>query len=198
MTGRVSAALLVAALMVTGCSTDGGPRASGEPTGSSSRSAEPDREAGSDGQSEDSAQAVGKRAGEQGGGPGRVQTAVLAQLDGSNRGRCVDVAGGRDVRSGGFAAGPFDEARVAYRDAPGDARTVRLYFIPEHPGSMPGVTVTGRLVHGNNTFREVQRGSSTAEQFHFYDVDVTVPVAGRWQIRADAGPDSGCWSVRLG
>lgn len=127
-------------------------------------------------------------------GPDRQQTDVLDRLPGSTDGACVSVGGGRDVRSGGLAAGPFDDAR---RTARGDVSTVRLYFIPEHSRSMPGVRVTGTNEQNGATFRRSQGEVADADQFRFYDVQVPA-TSGTWQIRASAGRDSGCWTVDLG
>lgn len=123
---------------------------------------------------------------------GRVQTDVLARLPGSPGKACVAVGTARDVRSGGFGAGPFDDARASAGS--GD---LRLYFIPEHAKSLPGVVVTGRNAATGETFRQRQRIAADADQFHFYDLQLPAST-GTWQIRAISGVDSGCWTVDLG
>jgi hypothetical protein len=123
---------------------------------------------------------------------------VLDAVGGSPRGDCVEVGEARDVRSGGLAAGPFDEARAGFRDTAGDARTVRLYVIPQHTRATPGIVVRGQRDDGALTFRAVEANVSHADRFEFYDLDITVPSAGRWRLRASAGADSGCWTVVLG
>lgn len=125
---------------------------------------------------------------------GRRQTDVLERLPGSPGSGCVAVGSARDVRSGGFAAGPFDTASSEVR---GKASTFRLYFIPEHSKTMPGVVVSGRNTQTGATFERRQRDVADAEQFRFYDLQLPAS-SGTWRITATAGPDAGCWTVALG
>lgn len=127
-------------------------------------------------------------------GSGRLQTDVLTRLPGSPGFACVAVGTARDVRSGGFGAGPFDTARS---QAEADAKTVRLYFIPEHSKQMPGVVVSARNAETGATFEKRQRNVADADQFRFYDLELPA-TSGTWQIKAQAGPDTGCWTVDLG
>ena len=126
------------------------------------------------------------------------QADVLDRLPGGGGPGCVQVGTARDVRSGGFAAGPFDTASAGVRPAEdGNASTVRLYFIPEHARSMPGVVVAGRDLGSGATFERHQRTVAKAERFRFYDLELPV-TTGTWRITASAGPDVGCWTVALG
>ncbi len=181
-TAAASAALTVAALTLGGCSgnDDVGPDA-GPEAGGATPIADPGETTGA-GTS---------------GTPGSQQQ-VLAGIDGERRGGCVDTGEARDVRSGGLAAGPFDEVRAGWDAGSGTSRTVPFYLIPEHPGAMDGVVLTGRLVEGSQRFREKHRRTSRVEGFDFYDLDLTLPAAGTWRLRATAGRDVGCWTVEVG
>ena len=124
------------------------------------------------------------------------QLSVLRNLPGSTGPGCVDAGSARDVASGGFAAGPFDAARRGYRAAVLADRAVRLYFVPVHSSAMPGLQldVTDR---SGTSFTVTQKHWADADEFRFYDTQVTVPHRGVWQLRATAGADSGCWLVRI-
>ncbi len=121
------------------------------------------------------------------------QSVVFTRLPGNTSGACLPVAGRRDVRSGGFVTGPFDDARKSYGKArPGFTRNqVRLYFVPLHSKPMNGVTVTA--TSGSTTVTKTQKTVADAEQWKFYDVILTLPKGGSWTIRAEAGQDSGCF-----
>ena len=121
------------------------------------------------------------------------QSVVFTRLPGNTSGVCLPVAGRRDVRSGGFVTGPFDDARKSYgKVRPGFTRDqVRLYFVPLHSKPMNGVTVTA--TSGSTTVTKTQKTVADAEQWKFYDVILTLPKGGSWTIRAEAGQDSGCF-----
>lgn len=130
-------------------------------------------------------------------GPEKRQDDVLRGVDGSAKQACVDVDGLRDVRSGGFAAGPFDTAREEFRDKYGEKRSVRLYLVPAHAAKMPGVVVQAVERDSGARVRLRQDDVADAEEFRFYDVVVDLPSGGTWELRATAGPDRGCWVVEL-
>lgn len=121
------------------------------------------------------------------------QSVVFTRLPGNTSGTCLSVAGRRDVRSGGFVTGPFDDARKSFgKVRPGFTRNqVRLYFVPLHSKPMNGVTVTA--TSGSTTVSKTQKIVADAEQWKFYDVILTLPKGGSWTIRARAGQDSGCF-----
>lgn len=132
-------------------------------------------------------------------GPGRKQTDVLKKLPGSASKGCVVVGDRRDVRSGTMAAGPFDDIRRAYDGKTSQLtdRYVRLYIIPESSAKMPGVHV--KMVH-KATGQTVELDDdhvADAEEWKIYDIETALPTAGVWVIRAQAGPDSGCWEFDL-
>ncbi|WP_205471499.1 hypothetical protein [Nocardioides sp. SYSU D00038] len=126
-------------------------------------------------------------------GAGGEQTDVLEALEGDARPGCVPVRAARDVRSGGFGAGPFDDLRRTFR--PG--RAARLYLVPQHSEEMPGVVLTARHTGSGATVEVAEDHVSDADQFLFYDVELRLPRAGTWELRAAAGPDRGCWRVTL-
>jgi hypothetical protein len=130
------------------------------------------------------------------------QSGVLARLPGSDSGQCVSVGDRRDVRSGGIAAGPFDTAREGYGTSiqPGlSRRTVRLYWIPEHSESMPGLTVRMQRLQPDpgsaQTIR--QQDWADADQWRFYDTNLEFPSAGTYRLRVTAGQDSGCFDLTM-
>jgi hypothetical protein len=130
------------------------------------------------------------------------QSGVLARLPGNASGRCISVGDRRDVRSGGIAAGPFDTAREGYGTSvqPGmSPRTVRLYWIPEHSASMPGLTVRmQRLQPTRGTEQTIRKNDwADADQWRFYDTNLEFPSAGTWRLRVTAGQDSGCFDLTM-
>ena len=131
-------------------------------------------------------------------GRDRDQEDVLVRLPGGDGSQCRDTDAHRDVRSGGFAAGPFDTVREEHSARYGDDRTVRLYLVPEHADEMAGVQVRATSRRGAAPVEVVQEEYADAEQFRFYDVDLPLAASGVWTIRAVSGPDRGCWVVDLG
>lgn len=124
------------------------------------------------------------------------QTDVFERLPGTEKSACVNVDDGRDVRSGGFVGGPFDEASASYGSArPGYApREVRLYWIPLHAASMPKVTITGTGPGGKKAAVKRVTKADT-EEWRFYDTTIRLPSAGEWKFNVRAGGDSGCFIV---
>ncbi len=124
------------------------------------------------------------------------QGSVLHNLPGSTGAGCVTVGDERDVAAGGFAAGPFDAARRGYRSANLARRDVRLYFVPVHSATMPGLTL--KVSDGAGAaFTLTQKRWADADEFRFYDTQVAFPHRGLWRIDAVAGTDAGCWLVRI-
>jgi hypothetical protein len=106
------------------------------------------------------------------------------------------------VRSGGIAAGPFDTAREGYGRSiqPGmSPRTVRLYWIPEHSATMPGLTVRMQRVQPDPGAAQTIRQNdwADADQWRFYDTNLEFPSAGTWRLRVTAGQDSGCFDLTM-
>lgn len=128
-------------------------------------------------------------------GPGGGQEAVLVNLPGPTTQRCIAVGNRRDVRSGDMAAGPFDDARKAFKAGSPETQKVRLYFIPAHSRKMPGITVTLTHQRTGKVVRVRQKRWADADEFRFYDVETGLPRGGEWRVEAVAGRDRGCWSV---
>lgn len=131
------------------------------------------------------------------GGPG--QTAVLNQLSGNRDGACVDTDGLRNARSGGIAAGPFDEVESSFGvKAPGKPkRSIRVYWIPEHR-TMPGLTVRVSKVGGASSTTLSEKSVSDTSEWKFYDTYVPIESAGTWRLEAESGQDRGCFTVTVG
>ena len=131
---------------------------------------------------------------------GDSQSPVLNEIPGNDDHACVDTTGKRDVRSGGMAAGPFDEARASYGErSPGKAKgSIRLYWIPRH-GANPGdLTVRVTRVGGGSSTTLSQATVGDAEQWSFYDTNVPIAGKGTWRLQATSGPDRGCFDVTIG
>lgn len=127
------------------------------------------------------------------------QTAVLNRVPGKKSDTCVAVGSERDLRAGDFMAGPFDTARAQYgHTQPGATkRSVRLYFVPLHAKTMPGLKLTFTQPTSGTTVVARQKQVADAEQWRFYDTTTVLKQPGRWQVRATAGPDKGCFSFVL-
>lgn len=124
------------------------------------------------------------------------QTDVFERVPGANEAKCVGVGGGRDLRSGGFVGGPFDDAVASYgTERAGFAkREVRLYFVPLNAASMPGLKVDASGPDGAKAkVRRVTKADT--EEWQFYDATIRLPQAGRWTFQVTAGPDRGCFVV---
>lgn len=127
------------------------------------------------------------------------QTAVLNRVPGKKADTCAVVGSQRDLRSGDFLAGPFDTARAQYghREPGATKRSVRLYFVPLHAKAMPGLKLTFTNVASGATVVARQKQVADAEQWKFYDTRTLLKESGRWQVRATAGPDKGCFTFAL-
>lgn len=130
---------------------------------------------------------------------GQGQTAVLNQLRGDRSGACVDTAELRNVRSGGLAAGPFDEVETSYGSkAPGKPkRSIRVYWIPQH-STMPGLEVRISKVGGSSSTTITEKSVSDTSEWKFYDTYVPIESAGTWRLEATSGKDRGCFTVTVG
>lgn len=129
-----------------------------------------------------------------------IQEAVLTPSDGDPTGACVNVGDSRDLRSGGILGGPFDTARATWgTKQPGTAITnVRLYWVPLHAKTMPGVKVVAVHQSSGTTVRVSQDSSGQAADWSYYDTNLQLPKAGTWQLKVSAGVDTGCFVLRLG
>ena len=62
---------------------------------------------------------------------------------------------------------------------------------------MDGVVVTAVEQASGAEVEVSQDQVADAEEFLFYDVQIDLPRAGTWRVRATAGRDRGCWVVKL-
>lgn len=206
---RLPAVLLTLfVLLVAGCggqdekaSPSGGDSSSTEESGSSSgSSSDDDSTAPSDSGDKPSADPKVDDRGAPG-SPTRkgLQTDVFSRVPGSASPGCQAVGDRRDMRSGGFVAGAFAEARASYGKGgrPGfKPRQIRLYWIPEHSRPMNGLALTATSSAGR-TVRMTQRNVADAEQWKFYDTKIGLPTGGTWTFRVKSGQDRGCFSARF-
>ena len=113
----------------------------------------------------------------------------------------MHVGNHRDVRSGGFLAGPFgiDEQLFATTYRQFRRRSaVKIYWIPLHVGNMPELTVQATLLPGRTVTRTYrQNQAATAGREVFYPSAVPIPLPGTWQLTAKAGLNQGCFIVTL-
>ena len=130
-------------------------------------------------------------------GPDGDQTDVLSNLPGSTKPGCVPVGKESDVRSGDMAAGPFDAARKSYSAKKPAKQLVSLYFIPTHSAKLKDITVTGKNASTGATFTKMSKTIGDAEQWRFFQLELTLPDAGKWTLKASTGQDYGCWVVNL-
>ena len=131
-------------------------------------------------------------------GDGR-QSAVLERVEGPAKKTCVDTTGERDVRSGSIVGGAFDEAVSAWgterKDTPD--QNVRLYWVPLHADTMPGVEVVAHNAETGTTVEVTQDEHGDAEQWKYYNTSFVLLEAGTWKLDVTAGKDSGCFLMTL-
>lgn len=201
------------ALTLAGCSGDNGSAAEDEDSGSAASAAPTvSTSEGASGDKGQSPSTPGPKPGKDGGdalpddevvpsAPGTKpsdgrQDGVLDTLPGRTREGCVDVAGGRDVRSGGIAAGPFDEVLDAWSvDGELTEQHAMIYFIPLHAEKLGELAVTA--TRGSEQATVVRNSVSEAEQWSYFDTEILFPSPGQWTIRAQSGQDRGCWILDL-
>lgn len=202
------AATAVAALLVTGCSSDQSPDAvngtgassspSGRVSSGPSDEASPKASAGSpDGSPDGSAAAAATTPGPDLPEHPRKQTRVLDALDGSSDQKCVGVGDSGDVRSGSIAMGNFARARGEFADQVGSMEQpeVHFYVIPEHLHGADGVRVTLTPTRGGETRTIRVRRLESAEVWKYYAVAANIPGPGSYRMTAVSGEDHGCFLV---
>lgn len=133
------------------------------------------------------------------GSTGAEQAPVLNRIPGDKSASCVDTTGMRNARSGGIAAGPFDELDSSYgKKLPGKPRdSIRLYWIPMH-GDAADLTVRVTKAGGGTRTTVTEGQLSEAEQWKFFDTFIPIEEPGTWELHATAGPDQGCFTVTVG
>ena len=197
--------LMVLAFLAAGCSSEGDDKADDKADGSSAGGS-----SGSDSSADGSTPSPSKGSSKQtdgdgtdpmkndNGAPGSPdkkgrQNVLFSRLPGNSTGACEKVGNGRDVKSGGFVGGAFDDARKSYgKVRPGvGRRQVRLYWIPQHSKPMAGVIVTA--TSGGKKVRVTEKQVSDVEQWKMYDTSITLPQGGTWTFRVTSGPDQGCF-----
>jgi hypothetical protein len=136
--------------------------------------------------------------------PPRAIGLAFQDAPGTGARSCVDVerqrpASAQDgVRSGEFLAGPFVIYADMWRQNPENAS--KLWWVPLHTGTMPGLTVRAVLLDDptvQRVFTAAIVGHNDRGREAFYPSGVVLPSAGRWMLVATAGPDWGCFIVTL-
>lgn len=205
----LTGATLVAALTLTACGTRTGGAASSPESPEAPESSASAESPGSDSAtgtantspSQAGGGAANRRAPEdQGPDAAGRQTIVFDRVPGSKRASCVQVGDQRDVQSGGFVAGAWDEARKGYGEpGPGrSARQVRVYWVPMHTKPMPGLKVVATRAGDGERVTVRQKRVADADRWQFYDTVFTLPSGGTWTFRASAGQDAGCFVATFG
>jgi hypothetical protein len=135
--------------------------------------------------------------------PGAVQIDAFRRVPGSSSYRCVRVGRYRDVRSGGFLAGPFgvDEQLFTsgYRQY-GQRTAIKVLWVPLDVDHMSALTVHATLLAGRSVSRTVEQSNVATGQLAGSDVVaypsvVPIPVPGTWELTSSAGPNRGCFIV---
>jgi hypothetical protein len=131
--------------------------------------------------------------------PGATQVAAFRGQPGSAGARCVRVGDHRDVRSGGFLAGPFGADQQAFAAAyrqDGRRTELKIYWIPLHVGHMAVLTVQATLSGGTAVTHTTNRGQVAAGgRAVFYPTAVPIPAPGTWRLTGRAGANWGCFVV---
>jgi hypothetical protein len=136
--------------------------------------------------------------------PGAVQTDAFRRVPGSSSDRCVRVDHYRDVRSGGFLAGPFgvgEQLFAQFYRQYGQRSEVKVYWVPLEVDHMSALTVHATLLAARSVSRIVELTQVATAQLAagsdivFYPSAVPIPLPGTWELTASAGPNKGCFIV---
>jgi hypothetical protein len=120
------------------------------------------------------------------------QVSVLDTLPGSAKNSCLNVKDDMTVRSGDLAMGNFQQARQQFSQDQSQTNALYFFVVPQHAGSMPGATVkASKPGSGTKTFRS--DGASSADQWKYYPVNVSLTGPGSWTFQVAAGQDRGCF-----
>jgi hypothetical protein len=116
---------------------------------------------------------------------------------GTDQHACASVGSRADVRSASFIVGNFN----AYRhDWDGTLDTSKLYYVPLHPEGQPPLAVSAQSLDNPSEVVPVLSEYSPAwgaTGDFFYATGTVLPHRGRWRLTATAGPDWGCFDLRL-
>jgi hypothetical protein len=136
--------------------------------------------------------------------PGAVQTDAFRRVPGSSSYRCVRVGHYRDVRSGGFLAGPFglDEQLFSsgYQQY-GHRSAIKILWVPLDVDHMSALTVHATLLAARSVSRTVEQSNvstgrlAAGSDVVAYPSAVPIPVPGTWELTASAGSNRGCFIV---
>lgn len=190
--GAMIAMVLAMALATSACSADGETPAAAAATSSV---APADPSASAEAAEPDDARAESSKPDRSG-----KQTAVFDRIEGNETGECVDAGSERNVKSGGFMAGPFDDAAKSWGRA-GDGlkkNQVRLFWVPLHAKRMPGVTVVAKHQGSGSRVKVTTKDLGEAEEWKYYSVVIALPKPGVWTLRGASGKDAGCFTLTVG
>jgi hypothetical protein len=136
--------------------------------------------------------------------PGAVQADAFRHVPGSSSYRCVRVGHYRDVRSGGFLAGPFgvgEQLFAQFYRQYGLRSEVKVYWIPLNVDHMSALTVHVTLLAARSVSRTVELTQVATAQLAaginivFYPSAIPIPLPGTWELTASAGTNRGCFIV---
>lgn len=121
------------------------------------------------------------------------QSGVLETLPGSQGPGCVAVRNQMTVRAGGLAMGNFQQARQQFRAGQED-NSLYFYVIPRHAGSMQGAYVRASQPGAAPATYE-STSTSSANEWKYYAINVSITSPGTWTFRVSADQDRGCFVV---
>lgn len=120
------------------------------------------------------------------------QVSVLDTLPGSGKGGCVRVRSDMTVRSGDLAMGDFQHARQQFAQNQTQNNSLYFFVIPQHAGTMKGATVkASKPGAAPKTFRS--DSASSADQWKYYAINLSLTAPGTWTFQVQAGQDRGCF-----
>ena len=96
------------------------------------------------------------------------------------------------VRSGDVAMGDFQQARKQFSQDESQTNALYFFVIPQHAGTMKGATVKATKPGASAlTFRS--DSASSANDWKYYPVNVSLTAPGAWTFQVQAGQDRGCF-----
>lgn len=126
--------------------------------------------------------------------PGR-QTSVLEGLPGTADGTCVSVGKRADVRSGSMGSGNFTRASAEWAKSP--TSKLPLYFIPADVRKAGELKVVVSRADGTASTTVRETSLQSADTWQYYLVQIAIPEAGKWRVKATDGVNSGCWDAEF-
>lgn len=125
------------------------------------------------------------------------QAAVLTSLPGSAKVTCAQVGSNRDLRSGSIGMGNFQNARHDFSSQLGHTEVPQLnmYIIPEHTKHLTSATV--RVAPTGSGKPSIVRTNQVedAEPYQYFALVLPIAHAGTYRLTVTSGTDTGCFIV---